>query len=121
MAEPTWEYEKLQEDGTIKHIGGEFVNDTDGSITGQIVMNVKAWFDENPDYWKSHGWTKHLHCDTKDIEYNRQTQFISRAQRQVDEYTIEDVYYVLDKSEDQLAFEEMLAVAEGGYGAIEFI
>lgn len=121
MAEPRWDYEKLMDDGKIKTISGDYMNDTDGSITGQIVMNVKAWFDENPEYWKAHGWTKHIRHDTKEIEYNRQTQFLSQATRQVDEYTIEDVYYVLDKSEDQLAFEEMLAVAQGGGGYIEFV
>lgn len=116
MAEPSWQYEKLMDDGTIKTISYDIMNDTDGSITGRIVINVKAWFDENPEYWQSHGWTKHITHDTNDIEYNRQTQFLTRATRRVDAYTIEDVYYVLDKSEEQLAFEEMLSVANGsGY------
>lgn len=113
MAEPSWRYEKLQDDGKIKTVSGDFTNDTDGSLTGRIVMNVKAWFDENPEYWKSNGWTKHIMHNSKDIEYNKQTQFLSCAPRQVDEYTIEDIYYILDKSEDQLAFEEMLSVANG--------
>ena len=32
--------------------------------------------------------------------------------KQIDEWTVEDTYHVLDKSEDQLLFEEMLAVSE---------
>lgn len=121
MAEQIWQYDKLQEDGTIKTISGDFKNDPDGKITGHIVMNVKAWFDENPDEWKRRGWTKHILHQSKEVEYNKQTQFLVKATRQVDEYTIEDEFFVLDKSEEQLAFEEMLAVAEGGGYGITFI
>lgn len=45
----TWSYEKLDEEGKIKTIAGDYTNDADGKITGRIVMNVKAWFDENPE------------------------------------------------------------------------
>lgn len=123
MAEkkPMWQYDKLQEDGTIKIISGDFTNDPDGKITGRIVMNVKAWFDENPEERIRLGWTKHILHDFKEVEYNRQTQFLTKVPRQVDEWTIEDEFFVLDKSEEQLAFEEMLAVAEGGSSGITFI
>lgn len=119
MAEkkPIWQYDKLQEDGKVKSVYSS-TNDTDGTITGHIVMNVKAWFDENPEERIRLGWTKHILHDTEEIEYNKQTQFLAKSVRQVDEYTIEDEFFVLDKSEEQLAFEEMLAVAEGGYGGI---
>lgn len=119
----TWKYEKLMEDGTIRTVSGDWKKDTDGSLTGRIVMNVKAWFDENPEERKARGWIKHITPDIKDIEYNRQTQFLVCSQRQIDEYTVEDQYFVLDKSEDQLAFEEMLSVAEGTIfnGGITFL
>ena len=116
MAEQKWQYDKLQEDGTIKTIYGDLQNDPDGKLTGHIVMNVKAWFDENPAERIRLGWTKHILHDEKEIDYNKQTQFLSKCIMQVDEYTIEDQFFVLDKSEEQLAFEEMLAVAQGGEG-----
>lgn len=107
-----WDYEKLDEDGKLQNIS-DYKNDPDGKITGKVVINVKAYFDENPDEWKRLGWTKHLHPDMKDVVYNHQTQFLSRGTRRVDEYTVEDVYYIIDKSEEQLEFEEMLSVAQG--------
>jgi len=112
MAELKWHYEKLDEEGKIQTVS-QYINDTDGKITGKHVINVKAWFDENPEEWKRLGWTKRIEYDPKAVEYNKQSQFIIVSQRRVDEYTIEDVVYVLDKSEEQMAFEEMLSVAEG--------
>ena len=105
MEEENWTYEKLMEDGTIKTIDKSFVNDTDGSITGHIVMNVHAYFDENPSERIRLGWTKHITHNPKDVDYNHQTQFLTMQTHQVDDWTIEDAYYILDKSEDQLAFE----------------
>lgn len=117
--EKDWRYERLGEDGKVESVGS-YTNDLERKYTGQYIINVKAYFDENPDFWKSHGWTKHIFYNMQDgIEYNRQTQFLVWSQRQVDEYTIEDVYHILDKSEDQLAFEEMLSISEGG--AIMFV
>ena len=116
MAEQKWQYDKLQEDGTIKTIYGDLQNDPDGKLTGHIVMNVKAWFDENPAERIRLGWTKHILHYENEVDYNKQTQFLSKCIMQVDEYTIEDQFFVLDKSEEQLAFEEMLTVAQGGEG-----
>lgn len=118
-----WRYEKLMDDGKIETISGDWRKDTDGSITGHIVMNVKAWMDENPEERKARGWIKHITPDPKEVEYNKQTQFLVKSPRQIDEYTIEDQYFVLDKSEEQLAFEEMLSIAEGGDfgGGITFL
>ena len=92
------------------------IDDKDGKITGKCVLNVIAYFDENPEVRKALGWIKHITKDTDKIDYNKQTQFLVRATNPIDEYTVEDVYHVLTKSEDQLAFEEMLAVAEAGMG-----
>lgn len=121
MSESKWQYDKLMEDGKIETISGDWKCDYDGKITGHIVINVKAWFDENPEERKRLGWIKHILHDNKDIEYNKQTQFLTKMVKQIDEYTIEDEYFVLDKSEDQLAFEEMLAVAQSGEYGISFI
>ena len=80
-----WQYDKLQEDGTIKTISGDFQNDLDGKITGHIVMNVKAWFDENPAERIRLGWTKHILHYESEVDYNKQTQFLSKCIMQVDE------------------------------------
>lgn len=117
-AEWKWRYEKLDDEGNITTIGSNFTNDADGKITGRIVINVKAWFDENPAERVRLGWTKHLYLeDVKEVQkivpYNPASQFIVTGSEQIDEYTIRDVYYVIDKSEEQLAFEEMLSVSGG--------
>lgn len=115
MAELKWHYEKLDEKGEIKQVTN-YTNDADGKITGKYVMNVKAYFDENPEEYKRLGWTKRIKHDAKEIEYNKQTQFVVKSTRQIDPYTVEDELHVLNKSEEQLAFEEMLTVAQGGDG-----
>lgn len=103
MAEK-WEYEKLDENNKIKFLP---INDYDGKVTGHIVFNVKAWMDENPEERKRLGWVKHIHHDTKDIEYNKRTQYLKRSTKQIDEYTIEDVWHVMDKSEEMMRLEEL--------------
>lgn len=82
--------------------------DFDGSITGHIVIGVKQWFDENPEERKRLGWIKHIYKDTKDIEYDKQTQYLVKSVKQIDEYTVEDEYHVMDKSEAQMQLEEMI-------------
>jgi len=114
----SYHYEKYNEEtGKLESIRGNYRNDTNRSITGHIVMDVKAWFDENPEERKRLGWTKHITYDKPEdagVEYDPQTQYYKIVQRQIDEYTVEDVYYVKDKTEEQLLFEEMLATAQGG-------
>lgn len=115
MAEEKYTYEKYSEEGTVTYCPG---NDYDGSVTGHIVMNVRAWFDENPEERKRLGWIKHIHHDVKEIDFNRQTHYIIPSVKQVDPYTIEDVYHVAKKSEELLALEEMLDALNyptGGY------
>ena len=106
MAErQTWYYEKLDpETGRIKHAP---VNDYDGKITGRIVFGVKQWFDENPEERKRLGWIKHITHDAKGIEFNRQTQYLVDAVRTIDEYTVEDDFKVVDKSEERMRLEEI--------------
>lgn len=113
MAEITWDYEKLDENYEVKIVSGNLTNDPDGKITGHIVMNVKAWFDENPEERKRLGWIKHIHHDTKDIEYNKQSQYLVQTVRSIDPWTVEDEYHVMDKSEEMMLFEEMLSTVNG--------
>lgn len=119
----TWSYEKMDsETGNIIKCP---INDDDGSITGSVRINLAAWYDENPDVRISHGWTKHIHYSQKDDPdiyptYNRQTEYLVYGTEQVDEYTIKDVYRVLEKSEEQLLLEELLQGIDTGFG-IHFI
>jgi len=112
-AKKKWKYEKLNEKGEVDSVV-DYTNDADAKYTGKHIINVKAYFDENPEERIRLGWTKHIFYEKPNVEYNKQTQFVSISQRQVDEYTIEDVYHVMDKSEEQMAFEEMLELADRG-------
>lgn len=106
MAEKNkWSYQKLDtETGKIKYAP---INDFDGSVTGHIVYGVSAWFDENPEERKRLGWVKHIQHETKDIEYNKRTQYLVKSVKQIDEYTVEDEYHVMDKSEEMMRLEEL--------------
>lgn len=111
MAEQKYHYERMKEDYTMEYCP---MNDPDGKITGKIVMGLKAWFDENPEERKRLGWIKHITHNRDEIEYNKQTQFLVQSIKTIDEYTVEDEYHVLDKSEEQILFEEMLEIAQNG-------
>ena len=111
MAERNYYYEKY-EDGKTTSCP---IDDKDGKITGKCILNVIAYFDENPELRKALGWIKHItHDPEKEMEYDKQTQFLAKSIKQVDEWTVEDEYHALPKSEELLAFEELLAVANGG-------
>lgn len=101
----TYYYEKLV-DGKRKTVS-EFTIDSDRSITGKYIVNVKAYFDENPEERIRLGWTKHIHPD-RDLVYDKQTQYLVVLPKQVDEFTIVDEYHALPKSEEMLELEEML-------------
>ena len=103
---PKWFYEKLQEDGKVKSVNIN-QNDYDGKITGHFVFGVKEWFDENPEERKRLGWVKHITHDTKDIEYNKQSQYLMKEVRTIDEYTVENVYHVMYKTEDMMRNQEI--------------
>ena len=104
-----WTYEKLDEDGKIKFAP---TNDYDGSVTGHIVFGVKAWFDENPEERIARGWIKHIHKDTKEIDYDHRSQYLVKTERVIDEFTIEDVYQVMDKSEEMMRLEELTRASQ---------
>ena len=90
-----YNYEKLSENGKIKTCP---LNDVDGSVTGRIVFGVSKWFAENPEERKRLGWIKHILPDEKAIVYNKQTQYLQKTTRQVDEWTVEDQLQVVDKA-----------------------
>lgn len=112
MAE-SYEYEKLVDGKRVT--ANEYTIDHDGSMTGHIVINVRAWFDENPEERKRLGWTKHIHPDREELGFNPQTHYIVTSPRQVDEYTIIDEYRALPKTEEILALEELLDTIGGFY------
>ena len=118
-------YEKYDEDYNIRYCP---MNDASGEITGHIIIGLPEWFDENPEERKRLGWIKHINYSEEEIkeryEYNPQTQYITKSTRQIDEYTIEDVYFVMDKSEEMMLLEEMLEEIDGGIylgGQIHFV
>ena len=112
--EITYRYEKWDtEKGEVIYCPQD---DKDKSVTGRYIMGVPKWFDENPEERIRLGWIKHITHSNNEVEYNKQTQFIVWTTKQIDPYTIEDEPHILDKSEDQLAFEEMLSVASLGVG-----
>lgn len=101
----TYDYEKLV-DGKRKTVS-EYTIDSDRSITGKYIINVKSYFDENPAERIRLGWTKHIHPD-RDLVYDKQTHYLVVLPKQVDEFTIVDEYHALPKSEEMLELEEML-------------
>ena len=102
-------YMRLKEDGTIEHCP---TYDYDGKITGKIVVNVQAYFDDNPDERKRLGWIKHIEHTKDEIaeqvgEWDKQRQYLVRSLKTIDEWTVEDVYHVMDKSEEMMLLEEI--------------
>lgn len=104
LEKPTyWQYERLQEDGKVKAVGIN-CNDTDGKLTGHPgIYGVKEWLDENPEEARRLGWVKHIqHNVDKWLTYNKQTQYVMKSHKIIDEFTYEDEYHVLDKTEDMM-------------------
>lgn len=110
-----WEYVRYDEEKCdAVHLPK---NDDLGEITGKVVINLAAYFDENPEERIALGWVKHIMYEKGDEQYpewDKQTQFLTTTQRAIDEYTTEDVYYVTDKSEEQLLMEELRENGVGG-------
>lgn len=104
-------YEKLTADGKYQYCPA---NDFDGSVTGHIVINVRAWFDENPEERKRLGWIKHLYYESdaelkKDLpDWDPASQLLVKGTRRIDDYTIQDEYHVIDKTDEIMELEEML-------------
>lgn len=106
-----WRYEKLDETGKMVYCPA---NDTDGSVTGHIVIGVKVWFDENPEERIARGWIKHLYYeDNKEFkkdypDYDPALHYVVVAAERVDDYTVKDVYHIIEKTEEMQVLEEML-------------
>lgn len=104
---PNRTYERIK-DGKVE-ICPTF--DPDGKVTGKIVVGVREYFDENPEEARRLGWTKHISYSSKELremyDWDPRSQYLKRSLRQVDEWTVEDVYHVMDKSEEQMLNEEM--------------
>lgn len=96
-------FEKMDDNGNVIYAPA---HDLDGQITGRCVYGLQAWFDENPEERKRLGWVKHIKPDEKDVVYDKQTQFLVASQKYIDEYTIQDEYKVLNKTETMMAAEE---------------
>lgn len=108
------DYMRLKEDGTIEHCP---TYDYDGSITGKIVVNVKAYFDENPEERKRLGWIQHNTLTKDEIaeqvgEWDRQRQRLVRSLKTIDEWTVQDEYHVMDKSEEMMLMEEIAQASD---------
>lgn len=111
-----YSYIKL-EDGKIKYLPSQ---DPNGEIlVGRHMLNLKEWMDENPEERKRLGWIKHIHQDIKEIEYDKQTQYLQRYAEWIDLYTIEDKYIILDKAEEMMLLEELLETADYGHITID--
>lgn len=110
----TWFYEKLDEDLKIKRAP---YHDADGKVTGKHIINLKAYFDENPAERIRLGWIKHIQLTHKEIKeqypHNPMTHFIMVTTKPVDEYTVEDEYHIVEKSEEMLWFEELQSMTWG--------
>lgn len=81
-------------------------NDVYGKITGKILLNLPAYFDENPDVRIALGWTKVLQYEMEELKYDPQTEYCISGTRRIDDYTVEEYPIVLKKTEEQLAAEE---------------
>lgn len=112
-----WDYERYNtETGDVEMCP---INDDNGEVTGHVVVGLKTWFDENPEVRIQQGWTKHIHYGFKNDpdkfpEYDSQTHYLVTLKNQIDDYTIEDTYQVLPKSEEMLRLEEILQVIGWG-------
>ena len=117
MATEHWHYEKLDKDGKLKQCP---INDLKAEETGKFIINLPQYFDENPEERIQRGWIKHYTKTVKEIkeeiQFDPVSQFVVSTPRMIDEYTCEDEYHVIDKSEEQLAFEEMQSIAGWGDG-----
>lgn len=112
----SWYYERMGEDLKIERCPQD---DKDGKVTGKCILNLPKWFDENPAERIRLGWTKHIYYEDKEIKEkwpHTQSQYLVQSTKQVDEYTVEDDYHVLNKSEEMMLFEEMLNTVQGFYG-----
>ena len=116
--EERYYYTKLDGKGEETYLPN---NDYNGTITGtgKCVLNIKAWFDENPEIRKSLGYIKVITPSIDDLEYNKQTQYIEWSKAFIDEYTIMRTPHIINKSEEMLRLEELsMTTADSGSGLV---
>lgn len=121
MAE-TYFYEKYDVENDTRQYCP--MNDENGAITGKCIIGLKEWFDENPEERKRLGWTKHItHKPDEIIGYDPQTMYALRSVKTIDEYTVEDVFHLVEKSEEMMLFEEMYETLMNGgvIGGLTFL
>ena len=107
MADVQWTYQRVTPEGTVVECPR---NDLDGSVTGLTncaVFGVKEWLDANPEAARSGGWIKRIKHEPKEVDYDPQTQYLTKSFKLIDDWTIEEEYTVSDKSEEMLLFDEM--------------
>lgn len=111
--ETWWDYRRFSDEGKIETITTNR-NDFDGKLTGHPgIFGVKEWLDENPEERIRLGYTKCIHHNIKKtVVYNSQTQYLIKEVKILDEHTTEDVYHIMDKTEEMMRRTE-----EGTIGA----
>ena len=114
------DYIRLKEDGTIERCP---TYDYDGKITGKIVINIPAYFDEYPDERKRLGWVQHNTLTKDEIAeqvggWDKQRQYLVKSLKTIDEWTVQDEYHVMDKSEEMMLMEE-ISQASGSVGFVD--
>lgn len=111
-----WTYERVnKEDGSLETCP---THDLTGAITGDpsvAVFNVRAWLDEHPTACIAGGWIKHIKHEHTEVDYDPQTQYLTKSVRRIDDHTIEDEFTVSDKSEEMLLFDEFYTLHNSPY------
>lgn len=108
-----YRYEKLDENYNRQYCP---INDYDGSITGtgNCIIGLAAWFDENPEKRIELGWIKHWYyekaSEIKETvpEYNPALHYLTMSTEMTGDHEMKDVYHIIEKTEEMLVLEEML-------------
>lgn len=97
-------YVKLTEDGEMEYLPK---NDNNGEITGKIIVDLKSYFDENPELWKQLGWFKIIEPEYEKLDFDKQTERYDIATKRIDEFTFERYPVFRKKTEYELMCEEV--------------
>ena len=109
-----YRYERMDEKNNIQICP---LNDYDGSIakTGNCIIGLKAWFDENIERRKELGWIKHYYY-TKNSEvledlpeYDYMLHYLTLSTETIDAYTVRDRYHLIEKTDEDYELEEQLS------------
>ena len=79
---PNHHYERLDENYKVIRCP---THDYDGKYTGKIIINLPAYFDENPEERIRLGWMKHITYTSEEIRemysWDPQSQYLPRQER----------------------------------------